>query len=337
MNKIGLIVEGGGMKCAYSAGVLDAFLDHGLQFPYCIGVSAGSANMLSYVAGQRGRARRFYVDHIDRPGYFGVRSLLRRNGGLFGLRYIYGTLSNSDGEDPLDFAAIRANPAEAVVVATDAVTGMPAYFPKARLRQDDYREVMASSAIPMVCRPVRIGRRLFFDGGISDAIPIAHALDNGCDKVVVLLSKPRSYMRPPQKHRALYHRVLHRYPGAVNAIDRRHLMYNDQLHQLYTMERERRAFVFTPSRKLKMDTYAMNKEANQQLYELGVADAERRMEELQAFLADGNIAGGAANAAAFGSPNGDDSETANGAAAGRPDRAAVSTAASGEENTDDRG
>ena len=105
--KTGLVVEGGGMKCAYSAGILDRFLDEHITFDYCIGVSAGSANTASYLAGQRGRNRRFYVEHLMEPGYMGVKNLLR-TGQFFGLQYIYATLTNSDGADPIDYPAIAA-------------------------------------------------------------------------------------------------------------------------------------------------------------------------------------------------------------------------------------
>ena len=98
--KTGLVVEGGGMKCAYSAGILDKFLDDDITFSYCIGVSAGAANTLSYLAGQRGRNLRFYTEHLSDPRYLSVRSLVH-TGNLFGLQYIYGTLTNSDGADPL--------------------------------------------------------------------------------------------------------------------------------------------------------------------------------------------------------------------------------------------
>ena len=110
-KKIGLVVEGGGMKCAYNAGILDAFLDHKITFDYCIGVSGGSGNVASYIAGQRGRNLRFFTDHIHYPKYFGLKSLLR-TGNLFGLEYIYAELTNSTGKDPLDFAAIMKNPTE---------------------------------------------------------------------------------------------------------------------------------------------------------------------------------------------------------------------------------
>ena len=106
-----LVLEGGGMKCAYTAGILDAMMDNGVTFDYCIGVSAGSANGVSFVAGQRGRNIRFYTEHINEKGYFGLSSFLK-TGNLFGLQYIYGTLTNSGGADPLDFDAFMKSPME---------------------------------------------------------------------------------------------------------------------------------------------------------------------------------------------------------------------------------
>ena len=139
------------MKCAYSAGILDRFLDDKITFDYCIGVSAGAANTLSYLAGQRGRNLRFYTVHLDDPRYLSVRSLLR-TGNLFGLEYIYGTLTNSDGADPIDYDAIMKNPAEFYMPATDALTGKAAYFfqvrHRARRLPHHHGDLRASCVLP---------------------------------------------------------------------------------------------------------------------------------------------------------------------------------------------
>ena len=206
-GKIGLVVEGGGMKCAYNAGILDAFLDAGISFDYCIGVSAGSGNLASYLAGQRGRNLRFFTEHIHSPRYFGLKSLMK-TGDLFGLQYIYGELTCAEGQDPLDFNAFMKNPAEYEAVVTNALTGKPEYFGREMMKQDDYRLIMASSAIPVVCHPVELNGVPYFDGGLTDAIPVRRALEQGCGKLVVILSKNRDYVRKPQGMRRLYSRVL---------------------------------------------------------------------------------------------------------------------------------
>lgn len=281
----GLVVEGGGMKCAYNAGILDAFLSHGISFDYCIGVSAGAGNLASYLAGQKGRNLRFFTEHIHSPHYFGVRSLLK-TGDLFGLQYIYGTLTCAAGKDPLDYEAILQNPTRYEAVVTNALTGQAEYHGKEMLHQDDYRLLMASSAIPAVCRPVMLNETPYYDGGLSDAIPVQRALDQGCDRLVVILSKRRDYQRKPQKFRFLYSRFCHRYPAVVDAIDHRHENYNRNLQEVFALEKEGRAFVFAPSESIAMSTYSMKEDSARDLYNLGLKDFSSAEKAMKFFLED---------------------------------------------------
>lgn len=283
MNKIGLVVEGGGMKCAYSAGILDAFLKDNINFDYCIGVSAGSANVASYLARQYGRNLRFYTTHISEPGYFGLKSYLKTRN-LFGLDYIYGTLSNSDGADALDFDTLIHNPAEFELVTTDAVSGKPHYFHKEDMKKDDYRIIKASSALPAVCAPVEIDGHLYFDGGVSDSIPVKRAFEDGCDKVVVLLSKPRDYVKQPEGMRRFYSYKCRKFPKIVKCLDNRHNTYTKSQHLAYKLEKEGKAFIFAPSKHLAMGTYAMDAQANQNLYDLGISDYNLSKKSLKTFM-----------------------------------------------------
>lgn len=283
--KIGLVVEGGGMKCAYNAAILDAFLDHNITFAYCIGASGGSGNLASYMAGQRGRNLRFFTEHIHNPGYFGLRSFLK-TGDLFGLQYIYGTLTNSMGKDPLDFPSLKNNPAEYEVVVTNALTGKAEYFGKETMVQDDYRLIMASSAIPAACRPVELNEIPYFDGGLSDAIPVSRALEKGCDRLVVILSKMRDYVRKPQGMRFLYTMRCHQYPQIISLIDHRHIAYNQNLQEVFALEREGKAFVFAPSHPIHVGTYSMNEQSERDLYALGMEDFNQQQDALAAFMTD---------------------------------------------------
>lgn len=282
-RKLGLVVEGGGMKCAYNAGILDSFLDAHISFDYCIGVSAGSGNLASYLAGQRGRNLRFFTEHIHAPEYFGVRSFFK-TGDLFGLEYIYGTLTRSSGKDPLDYKAIVRNPAEYEVVVTNALTGRAEYHGKEALQQDDYRLLMASSAIPAICRPVNLNGKPYYDGGLSDAIPVRRALEQGCDRLVVILSKNREYQRKPQKFRPFYQFLCRRYPKVVEAIDRRHETYNQNLQDVFALEREGKAFVFAPDASIHMSTYSMRDGDARKLYERGQQDFAKVQRDLMDFL-----------------------------------------------------
>lgn len=152
------------------------------------------------------------------------------------------------------------------------------------MKEDDYRLIMASSAIPVVCHPVELQGVPYFDGGLSDAIPVRRALERGCDRLVVILSKCRGYVRKPQSMRAAYHMACRRYPKVIEAIRQRHTVYNRNFREVFDLEREGRAFLFAPSTAIHVGTYSMNEQAERALYDLGLRDFSARREQLQAFL-----------------------------------------------------
>ena len=281
-NKVGLLVEGGGMKCAFSAGVLDVFLDEDIHIDNCYGVSAGSANAASFVAKQKGRNKRFYCEHSKDPEYFGVKSLVE-SGSLFGLQYIYGDLSNSGGKDPLDYEALIENPCKLTVVATNE-RGKATYFDKSDMKKDNYEVVMASSALPALCKPIEIDGVNYFDGGVADSLPINKMIEDGCDKFIVLMSKPRGYVMRPQKHKRVYTRFLKEYPDIKRALDRRHLNYNRSLYKIRKLEKEGKAFVYYPSPLIPLNTYKTDTEVMEMLYDNGVASAKAKMSRLREYI-----------------------------------------------------
>ena len=170
------------------------------------------------------------------------------------------------------------------LAVTNAATGQPEYFGKEDMKQDDYRLIMASCAIPVACHPVEINGQFYFDGGLVDAVPVRHALEEGCSRLVVLLTKSRGYVKAPQNMRWLYSRLRRKYPKIVSAIDQRHVTYNENLKKVYELEREGKAFVFAPSQSVKAGTYSMKEEQERALYELGMEDFKARYENLKKFL-----------------------------------------------------
>ena len=283
MGKSGLIVEGGGMKCAYSAGILDAFLDDNIAFDYCMGVSAGAANTASYLAGQRGRNLRFYIEHVKDPCYISIKNMIK-TGSLFGLQYIYGTLTNSVGKDPLDYDALMANPSEFHFPATNAATGKAEYFSKEDLGRDDYRGIMATCALPGFCKPISFHGNYYYDGGVADSIPVERAIADGCDKVVIIYCRPLGYVKQPESYRFLYKKMLRKFPNTITAIDNRHLNYRHSVEFAAKLQKEGRAFLFAPSHQVKIGTFTTDPKIMQELYDLGISDYKAQKDALRAFL-----------------------------------------------------
>ena len=193
-------------------------------------------------------------------------------------------MTNSDGKDPIDYDAIMKNPAEFYMPATDAVTGTATYFSKYDIVRDDYRTLMATCALPGFCRPVQVNHHYYYDGGVADSIPVQHALDDGCNKLVVILSNPRDFVKQPEAHRPIYKRMLHKYPKTIEGIDHRHINYQASIDLTAKLEKEGKAFVFAPSKHLNLGTFSKDAALEQKLYDLGVSDYETQSGKLLAFL-----------------------------------------------------
>ena len=272
--KIGIIDVGGGLRDIYGAGVFDRLMDDGVTFDYCLGVSAGSANIVNYLAGQRGRNYRFYIEYSKRKEYISAANIAKK-GALLDLHYIYGTLSNSDGEDPLDYEAVMRNPAELVVVATDAKTGEVRYFTKDDVVKDDYRIFMASSAIPVITRFEEVGNAFFTDGGVGEPIPIERAFADGCDKVVLVLTTPDAPMQAKTRDKVgavMLHRSK---PKVADLLRVRHEVYNHQRVLAHKLADEGKVLIISPDDVLGVKTLTKDMDALQKLYEKGYADAEQ--------------------------------------------------------------
>lgn len=189
---------GGGLRGIYAVGVLDYCMDQKIRFDVGIGVSAGSANLASFAANQRGRNHQFYTEYAFRKQYMSLENYLKKRN-YVDLDYVYGTLCRADGENPLDYPALRDNPMAFLVIATNAATGEAKYFDKRDIHQDDYDVMKASSALPFVCKPYPVQGVEYFDGALGDPIPVEKAFEMGCDRVVLILTKPENTPRASGK------------------------------------------------------------------------------------------------------------------------------------------
>ncbi len=271
--KTAVIDVGGGLRGIYAAGVLDCCLEEGIHFDVGIGVSAGAANIASYLAGQKGRNYLFYTEYSTRKEYMSLRNFLFKKS-YIDMDYVYGVLSNDDGENPLDFAAMAANPAAFIVVATNAETGKVRYFEKSDMAQNNYDVIKASCSIPLVCHPYSIDGVPYYDGALGDPIPIEKAFLMGCDKVVLILTKPRDFRRTPDKDRKLAAGIRKKYPLAAAQMEQRAAHYNAALDLAESYAKQGKLLIVAPDDTCGMDTLTRNPEAMKRFYEKGLHDGE---------------------------------------------------------------
>lgn len=272
--KTGIVDVGGGLRGIYGAGIMDFCMEQCIHFDCCVGVSAGSANLSSYLAGQKGRNFRFYYDYSFRKAYMGIGNLFRK-GSYLDLDYIYGSLSNADGEDPLDYKAISQNPSQFFIVAEEAVSGKTKYFDKSDICENNYRILMASSSIPGVNRPYEINGVLYYDGALADPVPFQKAFDEGCDLVVVVLTKPVGVPRKPGKDPLLAKMIQRRYPASAENLRKRAEKYNASVELAKQYEAQGKILIVAPDDTAGVSTLTKDKEALKRLYHKGHRDGER--------------------------------------------------------------
>ena len=280
-KKIGVVDVGGGTRGIFGAGVLDKCMDLGIRFDHFVGVSAGSANGASYIAGQRGRNFVFYNDYAFRKEYMSLDNLVK-TGSYLGLDYIYSTLSNEDGEYPLDYDAMMADPCDFEVVATNAVTGRAMYFKKSEIQRNKYDFFKASCCVPGIDKPYYIGKIPCYDGGLADPIPYKRAFRAGCDKVVVILTKPRDTVRNSGKDRLLAAAIAADYPKAAETWINRAEVYNKAIEEIFELEKVGRVLIVAPENIGELKTLSQDHAALENLYEQGL----RAADAIPAFIAE---------------------------------------------------
>lgn len=280
MYQAGLVLEGGGMKGMYTAGVLDFFLDKGLEFSSVYGVSAGACHMCSYLSKQRGRALDVGIDYLDSKKYCSVESFLT-TGDLFNVKTAYYLIP--EYLNPYDYAAFDKYEGRAYAVVTNIVTGKPEYL-RLKDMKTDIEAVRASASLPMVSRNVKIKGKLYLDGGISDAVPIQKSIMDGNRKNVVILTKEEGYVRKPASYLEVLKLRYLRYPKIYELMANRHTAYNKTLEYLAKQQENGQAFVIRPKKKSDVGRIEKDAEKLKALYEEGYRDAEECFELLQNYL-----------------------------------------------------
>lgn len=247
-NNTGLVLEGGGLRGVFTCGVLDCFMDHGIRFPFAVGVSAGACNGLSYMSGQRGRAKSSNIDLMDKHHYIGFKYLLTQRN-IMDFKLLFEDFP--ERIIPYDYDAYFSNPARFVMVTTNCLTGKAEYFEEKSSSKRVMDIVRASSSLPFVSPITYVDGVPMLDGGIVDSIPVRYALSQGYERLVVILTRNKGYRKQNSEMRAA--KVFYRkYPNLQKALSQRNLVYNQTMDLIERLEDEGRITVIRPLRPVEV-------------------------------------------------------------------------------------
>lgn len=271
MDKTGLVLEGGGMRGVFTCGVLDYFLDQGITFPYTVGVSAGACNGLSYMSGQRGRAKYSNIDMMEKYQFIGMKYLWTQHS-ILDQKLLY---QDFPGRlVPYDFEAYSNNPGEFEMVTTNCLTGKACYLSEKKDWDRMIAIARASSSLPYVCPIAYVDGIPMLDGGIVDSIPVERARSLGYEKNVVVLTRNKGYRKKNQDLR-IPHFIYKKYPRLRVVLSRRCSCYNEQLELVERLEEEGKIIVIRPENPVVVDRIEKNIKKLEDLYQEGYECARK--------------------------------------------------------------
>ncbi|WGE50390.1 patatin-like phospholipase family protein [Actinobacillus equuli subsp. haemolyticus] len=278
--KVGLVLEGGAMRGMFTAGVLDVFLDEQLEFDGAVTVSAGALFGVNLPSKQRGRVLRYNKKYMNDKRFLSLKSWLT-TGNLINRDFAFYELPTI--HDPFDQATFAQSQMDFWVTLTNVETGEPEYFKV----QDVFKEMelfRATSAMPFVSQFVEINGKKYLDGGIADSIPLQKCLDLGYDKIVLVLTRPLEYRKKPSSM-ALFKWIYRGYPHLIERWQQRYQDYNQTVERIIQLNQAQQIFVIRPSRTIPLSRLEKNPNKLQQMYDLGVSDAQQAISALRQYLA----------------------------------------------------
>lgn len=280
-NEVGLVLEGGGMRGVYTAGVLEYFLEQELFFPYVIGVSAGACNAASYLSKQKGRNKTVTIEYASDPRYISWNNFFK-NRQFFGMDFIFDEIPNK--HVPFHYDVFFNSPSEFVIGTTDCHTGEPVYFKKQDYGKDMLTVIRASSSLPFIAPEIKYKNNLLLDGGISDPIPIKKAQQDGFKKNIVILTRNEGYEKKPSRFHFLVNRKYPEYKGLQHSLRNRYHVYNETIAYVDEEEKSGNVFVIRPQKPLKVGRMERDPARLEELYNQGYEDAKASLASLIDFI-----------------------------------------------------
>ena len=276
----GLVLEGGGMRGSYTAGVLDCFMEKGVEFSSVYGVSAGALIGANYVCGQIGRGFRTLTGYIGNKEYAGIGNLIKE-GNWFSVDFSYNRIPNE--LDPADYDAYKKSPVKFYSVIANIETGKAEYYHMTDLNREMHW-LRASASLPLLSKPVNLNGGLYLDGGVCDSIPLEKSMADGNTKNVVILTQHRGFVKQPSSNVYPSRLVYRHYPEFVKAMENRHLMYNAQTENAYLQEEMGNAYIIQPENPVQIARLEKDRSKLQRLYDIGYQDGHKHYEKMKEFL-----------------------------------------------------
>ena len=276
-----LILEGGTFRPIFSSGVMDALNDYGVEFPYVIGVSAGITDGFSYVSKQPQRNYDILMNHRHDKRYVGIRNYLHDRS-LFGLKFAYETIPQE--LYPFDWKTFLESPTDIRVGVTNAETGQCEYLDGKKLDQQ-CTMLKATCAIPFVFPVISLDGKKYYDGGICDPIPVRKAQQDGHDKMLIVLTRPKGYRKTLSRANVIVSRLLKKkYPHLVEPLLTRHLLYNETLDYCEELEKSGKAIILRPSEDIQIESLEKDLQKIDRIYHYGYQLALEHMDDIKALL-----------------------------------------------------
>ena len=279
--KTGLIMEGGAMRGMFTCGVIDVFLEQGVEFDGSAGISAGATFGINYKSRQKGRALRYNLKYSRDPRYCSLRSLLR-TGDLYGADFCYRELP--EVLDPFDHETFIRNPMAFWVGATDVHTGRILYHRCTDGYAEDVAWIRGSASMPLVSRPVEAGDKLLLDGGIVEPLPLHFMEKQGYDRNVLILTRAKGYRKKPSPFLLPMRLALSEYPRVAEALELRPWRYNALMEEIGRREAAGELLVIRPPRDPGIGRTEKNPRELERVYRMGREEALSRLEEVKAWI-----------------------------------------------------
>lgn len=280
MKKVCLVLEGGGNRGSYTSGVLDCFLEHNINIPNIYAVSAGALNSLSYLSKQKGRSIRINREYIFSKRCIDYKRVLKLKS-ILDLDYLLNEVNSE--LDFFDIEEFNKNKGNFVVTCTNVENGLPIYK-----RIDDYHKdlkyIKASASLPLFASIVEVDSLKLLDGGVSDSIPVMKALEDGYDKIIVVLTRDREYSCAKYRLMKYYKTKYFMYPSLIKSMENRHNKYNVTRDLIANLENEGKIFAVYPSVRLEISNLEKNSDKLLDIYNIGYQDATNAIHKIIDYL-----------------------------------------------------